>query len=206
MVTNHFALQLESVGKKTLMNYKWLAFKRMLSFDKYKQNQQHASQFMKTVNARIIGRICVTWLQRKFADMFEDWKRIARYETELEEHSAILEMQATVRRVFATMRVQILREHRAATTIQCSHRGNGGRQMAEARREYLRMKYAASVIENAWINLQVIRAAKKVVRDKKLAKAARTIQGMWRARVARSRVQMMKEHRNMECSCLMIQR
>ena len=122
----------------------------------------------------------------------------ARYEAELEEHSAVLEMQATVRRVFASMRVQLLREHRAATNIQRVHRGNGGRQMAEARREYLRMKYAASVIENAWINLQVIRSAKRLVRNKKLAKAARTIQGMWRARVARRRVQMMKEHRNRE--------
>ena len=67
--------KLESVGKKTLMNYKWLAFKRMLRYDKYKQNVQHASQFMKIVNARIIGRMCATWLQRKFVDMFDDWKR-----------------------------------------------------------------------------------------------------------------------------------
>ncbi|GMH88205.1 hypothetical protein TrST_g10293 [Triparma strigata] len=197
--------KLESVGRKTLLNYKWLAFRRMLRYDRFQQNCQHAALFMKTVNARIIGRICVTWLHRKFVDMFEDWKRRAKYETELEEHSAVLEMQATVRRVFATKRVQILREHRAATNIQRVHRGNGGRQMAEARREYLKMKWAACVIETAWINLQVIRAAKKVVRDRKLAAAARVIQGMWRARVAKRRVTLLKEHRRKEQNCLKIQ-
>jgi hypothetical protein len=197
--------KIENVGGTLIRNYLWLAFKRMLRYDRYKRNSLHAATFVKTLNARIIGRILSKWLQYKFVSMFLDWKQRANYETQLEEHSAILEMQAAVRMRQGVKRTQIKREHRAANNIQRVQRGNGGRQAAEARREYLRMKWAAMVIENAWIKLSVIRNARRLVREKKENKAAGILQRRWRIKQAGRRVMLMKQLRDKEMKCLKIQ-
>ena len=197
--------KVENVGRTLIRNFLWLAFKRMLRYDRYKRNSLHAATFVKTLNARIIGRILSKWLQYKFVSMFLDWKQRANYETQLEEHSAILEMQAAVRMRQGVKRTQIKREHRAANNIQRIHRGNGGRQAAEARREYLRMKWAAMVIEHAWINLGVIRNARRLVREKKEGKAAGVLQRRWRIKQAGRRVLLMKQLREKEMKCLRIQ-
>lgn len=197
--------KIEIVGKTMLRNCMWLAFKRLLRYDRYKQNSNHAATFVKTLNARIIGRLLSKWLQYKFVSMFLDWKQRANYEKELEEHSAVLEMQASVRMRQGVKKTQIKRENRAANNIQRIHRGNGGRQATEARREYLRIKWAAMVIENAWINLGIIRNARRIVREKKESKAASVIQRRLRTRQAGRRVALMKQLRDKERKCLQIQ-
>jgi hypothetical protein len=67
------------------------------------------------------------------------------------------------------------------------------------------MKWAALTIENAWINMSIIRNARKLVYNKKLDKCARVIQGLWRKRVARVRVRLMFEHRLRSKNALKIQ-
>ena len=197
--------KLEFVGATMIRKYLWISFRRMLRYDKYRQNCINAVQFVKTLNARIIGRVLVKWLEYKFASMFQDWKQRSVHETQLEEHSAALEMQAAFRMKIAIDRTQVLRERRAATNIQRIHRGNDGRKLARARREYLRRKWAVSVIENSWISLQVIRGARRVVRVKKENFAASVVQRRWRIRQAGRRVHLMKELRKKEMNCLMIQ-
>jgi hypothetical protein len=196
---------LEVILSVTRLNYLRLAWKRFVRYDKYVVNCKHSRMFFKVTTSRAVGRILVKALQRKIIRYFHDWKLKAYWERELEQHAGILEVQSIIRMWKAIMVTQVKREYRASVNIQRIYRGNDGRQIAVARKEYLDMKHAVAVIENSWINLSMIRNAKKLVYDKKLNASASVIQRLWRIRVARVRTRLLKELRIQDKNALMIQ-
>jgi len=197
--------KLTAVLEKTRINFFRMAWVRFRRYGKYMKNCSNARMFLKITTGRQVGRVLVKCLHRSFIRMFEEWKLKARWGRELEEHAAVLEMQATVRMRAGQKVTQIKREYKAATDVARVQRGRNGRQVAAARKIYLQMKWGASVIENAWINLSMIRIARKLVYEKKLNAAASCIQGLWRARCARVRMRLMKELRVRDKNALMLQ-
>ena len=197
--------KLETAGKKMITNYLRLAFTTMKRYIKYKTNQQHAISFVKSYSSRIVGKIFVRLLHEKYAAFFREWREKASYEKNCEETAAVLELQAAVRMKKGIKITQVRRENFNATQIQRIHRGNGGRIMAVARKTYLRFKWAASVVENAWINLSIIRNAKRIVRERKEDIASRKIQTCIRIFMAARRVQLLKDFKFKADCCIQIQ-
>jgi hypothetical protein len=129
--------KLKSALDKTRLNYLRLSFSRYLRFAKYARNARRASAFLRSVAGRAMCRTLLSCLQRSFASSFLRWKQSARYARELEEHAAVLEVQAAARMRAAAKETQRRRERRAATNIGRVQRGRNGRRAAEARREYV---------------------------------------------------------------------
>ncbi len=172
--------RMKSVLRRLVHQQLSLAFETIVLFAVYQLNLEVVQSYRLVRGARRMGRPFLSLLDKHFRASFYIWQRYTENAAAAESAAAALEMCRLGRGFIVRRHIYHGERRIAAIDIQRCQRGHLGRIKMKKWRRYVLEKNAVLLIERNWVQMLMIRNARKLVLAKRRDLAAIKIQGMVR--------------------------